>query len=882
MDSLSPPPKWRRYLRFWRSDVAGDVDDELRFHLEARTEELVARGLSRDAAAAQALGEMGDVSAVRDGLEAIDRRVLRRRSSLEQWRVFAGELGFALRRLRDSPMFTIAATLTLAIAIGATASVFGVVDGVLLKAFPYREADRVLVIGETNAFFQRMGIDEAASPAIYLDWRGQTTSFATLAAETYQPFTATGAQEPERLEGRAVTPSYSAALGITPALGRFLSPDSGGTSEVVISAGYWQRRFGGAPSVLGQTLMLDDHPFTVVGVMPAGLAGDVDLWTRLSFTAADQINRGEWSLAVYGRLKPGVTPERAQTELETIQQQLAQAYPDWSKGYSVRTHPLLDQLVGEVRPALLMLLAAAACVLLIGAANLANLFLVRCLAREREMAVRTALGATRRRLVIELVIEAGVLALAAGGLGVGAAVAGVRVLQLLAPRTLPRLSQIGFDGRVVAFCALMSIATVFVFGVLPAWHTSRGNLADFLKESERGTGSTQHRRLQAALVVVQVAVALVLLTGAGLLVESFEHFRRLDLGVRPEGVLTAHIDLPSQRYSTPERQAAFFANVVEQLAAQPGVDAASASSTVLGGKLMRSFVVVGDPAPERTHKPNAYFNDVSPDYFRTMGITLRRGRGILPSDDARAQKVVVVDERLVRQLFASRDPIGRHLKLDGDPPDTVEIVGVVTPVRQGGLLDMLDLPEYYVPLAQAPTPSADLAVRTSGDPEVQTAAVKQAIFRIDRTVPVSDIQTLSRHVAQDVDLTRFSTFLASLFALIALILGMVGIYSVLAYIVSQRRREIAVRIALGASPSHVVGDVLRRACVLTGIGIMIGSAAAWALTRVLANLFLGVSPHDPVIFAGAVAVFAVVALAAASVPAFRTTRINPVVALTST
>lgn len=521
--------------------------------------------------------------------------------------------------------------------------------------------------------------------------------------------------------------------------------------------------------------------------------------------------------------------------------------------------------------------------LLIGAANLANLFLVRGLAREREMALRAALGATRGRLVRELVAEAAILGLTAGALGIGLAVAGVRALRALAPSTLPRLSEIGVDGRVVAFCALTSIATVFVFGLLPAWHVSRGNLAAFLKEGGRGTGSAQHYRLQDGLVVLQMAVALILLTGAGLLGASYERFQRTDLGYRPEGVLTARIAPPTERYPTPEREAALAASIVEQLAAQPGVEAASASSALPGGADIRwAVAVVGDPAPDPSHWLLFRPVFVSPDYFRTMGIALQRGRPLLATDDHRVVTVGIVDELAARRFFGGRDPLSQRIALIGPDSDTVKIVGVVSHVQQGGLIAE-DVPAVYLSLAQNPLSGyfQDIAVRTSGDPVAQTATLKHAVSGLDRTVPIYDVKTLSARVAESVGTTRFSSFLASLFAVVALVLGMVGIDSVLAYIVIQRQREIAVRIALGASRTDVMRDVLRRALALTLAGIMLGSGLAWVLTRALSGLFVGVSPHDPGIFIGAAATFAVVALVAASVPAFRTTRVNPVVALTS-
>jgi putative ABC transport system permease protein len=663
-----------------------------------------------------------------------------------------------------------------------------------------------------------------------------------------------------------------------------LAPDSTGPAEVVIGYGYWQRRFGGSKSALGATLTLDNQPFTIVGVMPPGLPGPAELWTKLSFTDSDMVHRDWHYLAVYGRLKPGQHVEGARREMETVARRLSAAYPSTNQNWSVSLVPILDQVVGPVRPALIMLLAAAGCVLLIGAANLANLFLVRGLGRQRELAVRTALGATRGRLVRELVMEAAILGLSAGALGVALAVAGVRALRTLAPPTVPRLSGIGVDGRVVAFCALASIATVFVFGVLPAWSSSRGNLAAYLKEGGRGTGSAQRNRLQDGLVVLQVTVALVLLTSAGLLVQSFANFRRADPGFRPDGVLSAQIALPTARYPAPEREYGFASSVLDQLASEPGVQAASASSALPGGGVIRwAFNVLGDPVPDPSHRPNGHPIYVTPDYFRTMQISVQRGRGILPTDDRRSVKIAVVDELLARRYFGSRDPIGQRLAFVASPAsDTVSIVGVAASVRQGGLIAE-EVPALYLPLAQAPLPGlvSNVAIRVSGDPVAQTSALKRAISTVDRNVPVFDIKTMDDRVAESVGTTRFSSFLASLFAVVAFVLGVVGIYSVLAYVVSQRRREIAVRIALGANRTRVIRDVLRRALLLTGIGIAFGSGAAWVVTSGLSGLLVGVDPHDPGIFVGAAAVFALVALAAASIPALRTTRVNPVDALTS-
>jgi putative ABC transport system permease protein len=791
-----------------------------------------------------------------------------------------GEFGYAIRRLRNSPLFTVAAALTLSLAIGATASVFGLVEGVLLKALPYREPARVLTIWERNLV---MHIPKSFVDASdFVEFRAQSTAFAEFAAGVPDQVTVTGQQEPERVPTMAVTPSYFSVLGINPVLGRPLAIDSSGPPEAVIAYDYWQRQFGGAPSVLGQNIIVDDTTYTIVGVMPRGVPGQAVLWNRLSLKAAILGHRGWHLIEVYGRLKPGVTQERAQRELTVIAGRLARAYPNTNSGWSVMTVPLPDELVGDVKPALVALLVAAACVLLIGAANLANLFLVRCLAREREIVLRTALGATRSRLVRELLAEATLLGVAAGAFGVALAYAGVRILRALAPPALPRLDQIGLDGRVVAFCAVTSLATVFIFGVVPAWHTSRSNLADLVKEAARGTSSARHHRLQDVLVVLQVAVALVLLTGAGLLLQSFARFQRSDLGYHPDGVLAAQIVLSENRYPTAMSQTAFASNVVDRLAHVPGVTAASVSSALPGGATIRwEFDIVGDPPPDPANRPTLRPIFVTPEYFRTLGIPMRRGRLLAPMDDQRSTRVAVIDEVLARRFFTNRDPIGRQVTFPGMPDsDTLTVIGVVAPVAQGGIVRE-DVPVLYAAYAQIPLPWDDMqvAMRTAGDPSARGPILIRTIHGLDTSVPVSDLKTMSQRVAQSVSTTSFSTFLASLFAVVAVTLGVVGIYSVLAYIVGQRRREIGIRLALGASRAQVMADVLRHGVALAGVGIAIGSLAAWLFTRTLAGAFPGLGPRDPSVFWSAALLFGIVAMAAATVPAYRTTRINPVVVL---
>lgn len=792
------------------------------------------------------------------------------------------EVNHALRRLMRSPTFTGAATLTLSIAIGATASVFGLVDGVLLKAFPYREPNRVMAIWASNP--ARHLPQFPLSAADYLDYRTQNTVFMALAAETYLDLTVTGKQEPERLAAVAVTPNYFPVLGLTPVLGRSLGSDSGGPTEVVISHEYWERALGGLRSVLGQTLLLDNQPYVIVGVMPAGLpptapiAGAADIWVRLDFSGKDEINRRKHFLGVYGRLKPGQTPEMARRDLDMLQQRLATSFPQTDAGWSVLAVSLPDQLIGGVRTGLMLLLSAAMCVLLIGAANLANLFLARFLARHNEMALRVALGATRRRLVGELIAETALVGLAAGVLGLSIAVAGVHALRALAPSTLPRLQTVGVDGRVAVICALMSVMTVFVFGGLPAWRVSRGDLATGLREGDHGTGSIRQHRIQDGLVVIQVAVATVLLTGAGLLVAGFAHLRRADLGFRPEGVLTGVVALSNNSYPTPDRQDLFMKRVVQKLKSLPGVLNASVSTAVPSiVNYHFAFTIIGDPPPDSSDIPSADLVCASADYFRTMGITLQRGRGILSSDGRGTQQVVVADELLAQRYFPNRDPIGARLFV---PPDTVQIVGVVGSVKQGGLA-IDKQPELYAPFPQCPSAYAFLAVRAAGNPNALVGEVRTGISALDKSVPLSDMQTMDERLARSVAITRFSSFLASLFAAVALALATLGVYSILAYLVAERKREIAVRMALGARLGTVVRSVLYHALILTGAGIAIGLFGAWILTRALATFFLGINPHDPALFIGVAGAFGIVALAAASMPAWRASRIDPVRALAS-
>jgi putative ABC transport system permease protein len=784
----------------------------------------------------------------------------------------------ALHQLRTHASFTLVVTLTLALTIGATASVFGMVYGVLLKSFPYYDPDRVLTIWGSN--MERDLPRFTVSPMDYLDWQSQNHAFVQLAASLGTNFTVGEPGSVERVAGLLVTPSYFGVTGITLVLGRPLSLDSA-APEVVISQRYWLSRFGGSSSVLGQSLMVDGRPLTVVGVMPAGLPGDVDAWTRLSFPP-DVLTHRDWHyIHAYGRLKPGVTPGAAQADLESVARRLAQVYPQTNKGWSVVTIPLLDGLLGAVRPALIMVLSAAACVLMLGLATLTNLLLARGLTRERDVAIRTALGATRGRIARELLLEASTVGLGAAALGMAFASVGVRALRALAPSDLPRLSGVTVGGPVIAFCIIVSFAAVMVFGTIPAWRWSDRSMSELLREGGQGTGTARRHRLQGGLLVLQVAVALVLLIGTGLFVKTLQGYWTTDPGFQPRDVLTAQIALPD-RYTSGDRQDTFVARLAEELAAQPGVEAASISSALPGGADLRWAFTVAGEATTPGQEPVARPVFVSPDYFRTMGIALRRGRGVRTTDDRHAERVAVVDEVLSRRVFGGRDPVGRYLRFIEPDTDLVRIVGIVTHVRQGGLIAE-DVPLLYLSIAQTPGPGllSDVAMRVSDNPNAHIAMLGRTIAGMDAEIPVYDVRTLSARVAQAIGTTRFAALLSLLFTVAALAIGVVGIYSVLSFLVTQRRREIGVRLALGASAARVVRDVMRRVFVLTGVGMALGTIGAWWLMQLFGQLFGRVSPHDPMVMVAAVAVVALAAAAAASVPALRAASVSPVEVLRS-
>jgi putative ABC transport system permease protein len=796
------------------------------------------------------------------------------------------DLRFAVRQLGKSPGFTAVAVTTLALGIGACAAIFSVVNGVLLRPPPLRDPDRVVAIRET--FLPAVPETQAASGK-YFAWQQQAGSFQSMGSLASATYNLTGHGQPVRVTAMRMTASALPTFGVAPALGRnFTSEEdmAGQDSVAILSHGLWQRQFGGRADIIDKTIYLNDRAFTVVGVMPRD-SPLPERWQLFSPYAPNPYQRQNLGYSrldyVYGRLKPGVTLGQAQAELAAINVRLAEQDPI-ARGWGVRLVPVVETTVGEVRPVLLSLLGAVGFLLLIACANVANLLLARATARGRELAVRATMGASRGRLIRQLLVESVCLGLLGGLLGLLVAWLGLEALLALAPDTLPRASEIALDGRVLAFTILLALLTGVGFGVAPALQASQVQLHDALKESGRGaTAGGRRQRLRSALVISEVAIALVLLAGAGLLMRSFSRLQHEDPGFRPAGVMTAHIHLQRPKYRTTEQYVTVAQQTIERLAAVPGVQAAAAGICLPFTEYIinRGFSVEGRPAPANEGTPQARLSGVSEDFFKAMGIPLRQGR-VFQRSDAGGPRAVIINEFVARRYFPGENPIGKRLSFAVGDGSWREIVGVVGDVK-ADKLEGGTTAQIYAPFSQFPDNDMFFIVRSDGPPAAVAAAIRTAVSAIDPNLPIAYLRPLEEWVGLSVARQRYAMTLFGVFSAVALLLAAIGIYGVMAYSVGQRTGEIGIRMALGAQASQVLGGVLGRGASLVGAGLAVGLAGALMLTRLLEQhaMLFGIRSHDPLTFAAIVILLATSGAAACLLPAIRAARMSPMSVLRS-
>jgi putative ABC transport system permease protein len=790
---------------------------------------------------------------------------------------------YALRALRRQPTFVLIAVLTLTLGIGANTAIFSVVKAVLLNPLPYQDPEEIVVLWESNP----EGTLGQVSIPTYLDWQRDVTTIESMAAYRHADFSYKGTGDPRTVPGVRATPELFNVLRASARVGRTFVADEatwGADNVVVLSHGFWERTLGGRSGLVGTAVELDSQPFTVVGIMPPGFefptSEDVELWTPLAFNPNDAhgSSRRSRSLLVVGRMTSGTSAEQAQQELNVVAAQIATEYPQSNEGWGVRLVAAHEQLVAAARPALVVLMGAVGFLLLIVCANMANLLLARLSSRRREIAVRGALGAGRWEVARPILAESLVLSVTGGVLGLLVAVGGLRLLAALPEGRLPRMDQIQLDSGVLLFTTAVSVVVALAFGMLPALHASRSHLRENLTESTGATSSFAARRLLNGLVVVEVALALMLLVGAGLMTRSFSRLLEVNPGFEASNVMTAQVLLPQTLYRERFQQVQFFEDVVERLRQAPGVESASAVSSLpmqsLGIERALPFTVEGDVPPEN-EDPRADVIMVAVGYFETMKIPLRSGRFLDERDTADTERTAVINETMARRYFPDGDPIGQFIQ---NPHGREEVVGVVADVR-GQSLDSEPKKQVYLPLRQSPVNSMALVARTERDPMSFASTIQREIWSVDAQQPIYDLSTMDQLLARAVFLPRLSTTLLSTFALGALLLAALGIYGVLSYSVGQRTREIGLRMALGADIGNTLGLVVRNSMVLIVVGVGVGLAAAALLARSMAGVLYGVSPFDVPSFASAAAVLVIAGLSASLVPARRATRVDPMVAL---
>ncbi len=864
-----------------RDEFAVGMDAELRFHIDAYVEDLVQSGVPREEAIRRARIEFGGVDKTKEEcLEA---------SGANLGETFLQDLRFGARSMLRAPGFTVVAVLALALGIGANGAIFSVVNAVLLRPLAYNDSDRLVTIlhNETGP----------VSPANFAEWQAQSKSFASMGAAEMRSVNLSNVSAPEHVEGLRISQSILPMLGVPPLLGRWFATGEdkeGADHEVILSYAFWQRHFGGDPNLIGKPLTLDGESFTIVGVMPQGFrfapfwATKSELW--MPFVLHHLSDHGFNSARVFARLAPGVTIQQARAEFAGITGRLEAQFPGTNSGITVT--PLKEKVVGRVEAPLLILLAAVGLVLLIACANVAHMLLARSAARQKELAVRTAIGASRGRLVRQFLTENLLLSSLGGALGLCLSIWGTRALVALGPPELPRLDSVAIDARVIGFLVAITVICNVAFGLAPALQASSVNLAETLKESGRGTSDGIARnRLRSLLVISEFALALLLLVGAGLLTRSFAALRSVDPGFNPNNVLSMVVSVAGSAESPMAARETFYRNVLERVRALPGVESAGAINHLPldGDEWGVGYLVGGRPVPAPQDMPSTIYREAAPGYFETMRLPILKGRAIEATDTMTMPHVVVVNERFAHDVWPNDDPIGKRLTFDTDRADKdwLTVIGVSKNAAQADWTARIE-PEIYRAALQdskflgeenSAVSYITLVVRVKGDPAALTNAVKSAVWSFDHNLPISEVVTMDGVVAEANAQPRFEMLLLGVFAAVALALAAIGIYGVMSYSVTRRTHEIGVRMSLGASRSQVLLLVLRQGLTLAGIGLAVGLIGALPLSRLMAGLLFGVHPNDPLTYIGVGGLLLVVALIAVYVPARRAMRVDAIIAL---
>lgn len=857
--------------------------EELEQHVALQTEENVRGGMSAEEARRQALLKIGAIEAVRERYSE--------ENSLPVLECLLQDVRFALRILRKSPGFTTVAVLTLALGIGANTAVFSVVYSALLRPLPYRDASQLMVLNETTP---KVGVVSVSYPN-FLDWRTQSHTFSAMSALYSVGFNLSGTTEPESISGLAVSPNFLSMMGIRPTVGRDFQAaeeNQGAAPTAILSNSLWQRRFAGDSGALARSIVLDGRDFTIVGVLPSDFLAPsntdvlipIGVWITDNLEVAhERGDRGD--ITVIGRLAPGITNKQATSEMEGIEARLAAEYPIANLHYGVVLQPIRDAFVGQTRPALLVLFGAVIFVLLIACANVANLFLVRGTGRTKEMALRMALGASTSRIFAQMLTESLVLSLLGGLFGLGVAFAGVHGIGRLIPASLLPGGTVGLNIPVLLFTAAIVLLAAFVFGITPALHWNRTNVQSELKEGSRSSSAgTAHSRVRGALAIVEAALALVLLVGAGLMMKSLYRLLQVDPGFRSDQVLTMTMSLRPDQYSKVPAVRNFWQQVLQRVGELPGVESAAvATNTPMTGNHGRSDISIeGMVQPEPGNYPHPDEHIVSPGYLQTLGISLLRGRGFTEADTEDAPLVAMINQSLAKQCFPNQEPVGRRFMFGRfgtkDQPKWFTIVGIVTDTKLYGLANLSRL-EVYLPLRQRPPGQMDLLVKSRVDPAALTSAVRSAVYSVDKDQSIASVATMKQLVDNSLATRRMTLVLLGLFSALALTLGAIGIYGVISYSVAQRTREIGVRMALGAPREGVFRMVIGEGVKLAGTGIAIGILAALGLARLMSSLLYQVSSADFETFTLVAVLLLLVAFAASYIPARRAISVEPIVAL---